>query len=130
MNQLFCDAAGMLDPEHPIVPNPAWSTGCTDMGDVSCLMPAIHPYCKGAAGPAHSDDYRIASVEKACMNSVKVQLVLLELLLRNDAAEACAIVEHYTPVYASLEEYLKDLDRLMIDKDAVEYRDDGTVVLP
>ena len=93
MSQLFCDAAGMLDPEHPIAPNPAWSTGCTDMGDISCLMPAIHPYCRGAAGPAHSDDYRIASVEKACMNSIKVQLVLLELLLQNDAAEARTIVE-------------------------------------
>ena len=65
MSQLFCDAAGMPDPEHPIAPNPVWSTGCTDMGDISCLMPAIHPYCRGAAGPAHSDDYRIASVEKA-----------------------------------------------------------------
>ena len=63
------------------------------------------------------------------MNSIKVQLVLLELLLQNDAAEARTIVENYRPVYASLEDYLKDLDRLMIDKDAVEYRDDGTIAL-
>lgn len=129
MSELFCQAAGMLDPEHPIEPNPAWSTGCTDMGDVSCLMPAVHPYCRGAAGPAHSDDYRIASVEKACMNSVKVQLVLLELLLQDGAAEAQSIVDNYTPVYDSVEAYLRDLDRLMIDKEAVEYRADGTVVL-
>jgi hypothetical protein len=38
-------------------------------------------------------------------------------------------VDNYTPVYNSLEAYLRDLDRLMIDKDAVEYRDDGTVLL-
>ena len=92
-------------------------------------MPAVHPYCRGAAGPAHSDDYRIASVEKACLNSVKVQLVLLELLLQDGAAEAQSIVDNYTPVYDSVEAYLKDLDRLMIDKEAVEYREDGTVVL-
>lgn len=129
MSELFCQAAGMLDPENPIAPNPMWSTGCTDMGDISCLMPAVHPYCRGAAGPAHSDDYRIASVEKACLNSVKVQLILLELLLENGAAEARAIVDGYTPVYDSVDAYLHDLDRLMIDKDAVTYRDDGTVLL-
>ena len=129
LSELFCQAAGLLDPEDPIRPNPAWSTGCTDMGDVSCLMPAVHPYCKGAAGPAHRDDYQSASVEKACVNSAKVQLVLLELLLEQDAAEARAIVEAYTPVYDSLEAYLADLDRLMIDKEAVEIREDGTILL-
>jgi hypothetical protein len=55
--------------------------------------------------------------------------LLLELLLGNDAAEARSIVENYTPVYHCLEDYLADLDRLMIDKDAVEYREDGTILL-
>ncbi len=45
--------------------NRAMAGAAAAMGDISCLMPAIHPYCRGAAGPAHSDDYRIASVEKA-----------------------------------------------------------------
>lgn len=129
MSDLFCKAAGLLDPRHPISTNMEWSTGCTDMGDVSCFMPAIHPYCRGAAGPAHSDDYRIVSVEKAVLNSVKVQLVLLELLLENGAAEARAIVENFTPTYTIVEDYTRDLDRLMIDKDAVDYREDGTAVI-
>ena len=107
---------GVLKTKHGNVKTPA-------------LMPVIHPYCRGAAGPAHSDDYRIESVDRACMNSVKVQLLLLELLLQNNAAEAQSIVDNYTPVYNSLEAYLRDLDRLMIDKDAVEYGDDGTVLL-
>ena len=129
LSELFCEAANLLDPEHPIQPNPNWSTGCTDMGDISCLMPAIHPYCKGAAGPAHHEDYAIASFDKACMNSVKVQLILLELLLENDAAEACEIVRQYKPVYPSLEAYMADLDSLMIDKDAVAMNPDGTALL-
>ena len=129
MSELFCEAANLLDPEHPIQPNPNWSTGCTDMGDISCLMPAIHPYCKGAAGPAHHEDYAIASFDKACMNSVKVQLILLELLLENDAAKACEIVRQFKPVYPSLEAYMADLDSLMIDKDAVTMNPDGTALL-
>lgn len=129
LSDLYCKAAYLLDPENPIETNPTWSTGCTDMGDVSCLMPAIHPYCKGAAGPAHHDDYQIADVEKACINSAKVQLVLLELLLENEAAEARDIVNNFTPVYDTLEAYLADLDRLMIDKEAVKMNEDGTILL-
>ena len=129
MGELFCKAANLLCPEYPIEVNRTWSTGCTDMGDVSCLMPALHPYCIGAAGPAHSDDYRIESVEKACVNSAKVQVALMELLLENGAAEAKAIVESYKPVYNSVAEYMADLDRLMIDKDAVQINDDGTITL-
>jgi len=129
LSDLYCKAAYLLDPENPIETNPTWSTGCTDMGDVSCLMPAIHPYCKGAAGPAHHDDYQIADVEKACINSAKVQLVLLSLLLENEAAEARDIVNNFTPVYDTLEAYLADLDRLMIDKEAVKMNEDGTILL-
>lgn len=70
-----------------------------------------------------------ASVEKACVNSVKVQLVLLELLLKDQAAEAKHIIQNFTPLYNSLEAYLADLDRLMVDKDAVQINDDGTVLI-
>ena len=34
-------------------------TGSTDMGDVSHLMPAIHPYVGGASGLGHGADYVI-----------------------------------------------------------------------
>lgn len=127
--ELFCEAANLVDPEHPIHPIRDWSTGCTDMGDVSCFMPAIHPYSKGAAGPAHHADYAIASFDKACMNSVKAQLILLDLLLENDAAEAREIVRNFEPLYPSVEAYMADLERLMIDKDAVVMNPDGTALL-
>ena len=29
------------------------STGSTDMGDLSAIMPVIHPYMPGAVGTAH-----------------------------------------------------------------------------
>ena len=99
------------------------------MGDISSLMPAIHPYCKGAAGPAHNEDYAIASFDKACMNSVKAQMFLLEMLLENNAAEAREIVRQFEPVYPSLEAYMADLDSLMIDCDAVAMNPDGTALL-
>ena len=30
-----------------------WGTGCTDMGDVSCVMPTVQPYAPGASGVGH-----------------------------------------------------------------------------
>ena len=56
-------------------------------------------------------------------------MLMLELLLENGAAEAKAIVENYKPVYNSVTEYMADLDRLMIDKDAVKINEDGTITL-
>jgi amidohydrolase len=37
------------------------STGSTDMGDLSAIMPAIHPYMPGAAGMAHGSNYYITN---------------------------------------------------------------------
>ncbi len=34
-------------------------TGPTDMGDLSQIMPVIHPYVLAASGNAHGDDYLI-----------------------------------------------------------------------
>ena len=66
---------------------------------------------------------------RAVLLSHKAQLILLELLLENDAAKACEIVRQFKPVYPSLEAYMADLDSLMIDKDAVTMNPDGTALL-
>lgn len=129
MSELYCKAAEILDPENPILPGTAWSAACTDMGDVSAFMPVLHPYCNGAAGPAHTATYTIASVEKSCVNSAKIQVLLLELLLENNAVEARGIVEKHIPIYHSLKEYLTDLDKLMIDQEAVKTDEEGTIIL-
>lgn len=106
-----------------------WSTGCSDMGDVSAVMPALHPYIGGAVGTSHGNDYYIADPETACVQSAQFQLVLLSYLLRDDARWAKKLVEEYEPAFASIEEYLAFLDKLNIDRDAVRYCDDGSVTL-
>ena len=129
LSELFCKAAALLDPEHPVRPGTSWSAACTDLGDLSGLMPVVHPYCKGAAKRAHTENYRIGSVEMACVNSAKLQLVMLQLLLENDAAAAKEILKNYVPVYKSKAAYLAELDLLMSDKEAVSVCEDGTLTL-
>ncbi|HOJ10498.1 MAG TPA: amidohydrolase [Clostridiales bacterium] len=122
-------AMKIIVPEGNIAISDSWNTGCTDMGDISAVMPAIHPYVGGAAGNSHGSNYHIEDHETACINSAKCQLVMLHTLLSNDAAEAKRVISEKDLRYASKTEYFKDIDALTQDKNAVIYKEDGTVIL-
>ncbi len=107
----------------------AWSTGCSDMGDVSSVMPAIHPNVGGATGAAHGVDYFITDPETACVDSAKVQLLAVKALLEKDAAKAKEIVAAYKPAFRSFQEYFAFMDKLNMDQQTVSYGEDGTVTL-
>ncbi len=110
--------------------NPAgWGTGCSDMGDISTIMPSIHPNMSGSAGGAHGTTYQIVDPESACVTSAKCQLLTLKLLLENGAEKAKQIVESYEPPFKSKEEYFAFVDSLDMDKQTVTYEEDGSVTL-
>jgi len=98
-----------------------WGGGSTDMGDVSCVMPALHPSIGGAGGPVHSKDYFIADPVMACVSSAKLQAAVLVRLLENEGAEAKRILAERRQDYPTIAEYLAQIDALCIDKQAVTY---------
>ena len=106
-----------------------WDTGCTDMGDISLLMPAVHAFGSGGAGAAHGPTYRIADFDSACMDSAKAQVMIIRKLLENGAAKAKHVIENAAPHFKSKEEYVKHLDSLFTEKEAVIYNEDGSVLL-
>ncbi len=106
-----------------------WDTGCTDMGDISQLMPAVHAFGSGVAGAGHSPNFRVADFDCACMESAKAQAIIIRKLLENDAAKAKYVIENATPHFKSKEEYLALIDSISMDKEAVIYNEDGTVLL-
>ena len=59
--------------------------GSTDMGDLSQLIPAIHPYTAGATGPGHSKSYIIADYETAVINPAKIMAMSVIDLLADGA---------------------------------------------
>ena len=63
-------------------------TGSTDMGDISHIMPAIHPYAMGATGAAHGADYVIEDYDLAVINPAKVMAMTVIDLLAGGAAGA------------------------------------------
>ena len=119
------DAVHQILPEHELIDYP-FGTGSTDMGDLSCIMPVVHPHVAGAAGTSHGNNYQIADPEMACVGSAKWQLAMAKLLLSNGAARAKQILAEFKPQFASAEEYLAYMDALNCAGNRVEYREDGT----
>lgn len=105
-----------------------WGSGSTDMGNVSCVMPVLHPYISGAAGKSHGDDYRITDAENACVTSAEGQLALAVRLLEHDAAAAKAVVAAYHAPYASFQEYFADWDRFGKSEELISYGDGQATV--
>jgi amidohydrolase len=72
-------------------------SGSTDMGDISHVMPTLHPYMGGATGGGHGADFAIADAKLAYVEPAK-QLALMAIdLLWQDAAGARDILKAWTP---------------------------------
>ncbi len=104
-----------------------WSAS-TDMGDLSTIMPVVHPYAPGAVGTAHGNDYYIKDKEKACIMSAVWQLSLLDLLLNNGGEKAKQVIANYTPVFKSKEEYFAYQDSICVSGDRINYLEDKAQV--
>ena len=106
-----------------------WSKGSTDMGDVSAIMPAVHPHCSGAQGKGHGSDYFVRDLRLACLLPAQCLAATAALLLENDAATARKVIADARPRFPSKEAYLAAIDRFDVTRDAVRYLEDGSVVL-
>ncbi|MBQ6845878.1 MAG: amidohydrolase [Oscillospiraceae bacterium] len=126
MIALASDAAALVIPEENFTANNSIGSGSTDMGDLSSIMPVIHPYAGGAIGKSHGNDYQIADPDRACVKNAKWQVAMLKLLLENGGERAKKIIAEYEPPFASNEEYLAFLDSLNNSGDRITYNEDGT----
>ena len=123
------EAYAIVDPDGSFDMNDVMGTGSTDMGDLSCIMPVVHPYAGGARGKGHGNDYEIYDAEEACVKCAKWQLAMTAVLLGNGAERAKQIVDNFKPLFASKEDYLAYVDALNADGDRIVYNEDGTAML-
>ncbi len=117
-----------LYPEEEFCAKDTYSSGSTDMGDLSCIMPALHAYAPGAEGKAHGNDYRIADPERACVKSAVWQVGMLCALLENEAALAKEILRKHTPLFESAEAFLRYQDSLFSSGDRIVYEEGKATV--
>ncbi len=80
-------------------------TGSTDMGDISHIMPAVHPSMSGASGISHGNDFLISDKEMAYLAPAKALALLAVDLLYGNAEKAKEIVAHHKPIMTK-EKYL------------------------
>ena len=118
----FLDATDVAD-------NGGWDTGCTDVGDVSAVIPSIQPYIRGCSGIGHGNNYQVSDPEMACVLSAKLQVATAWKLLSDDAKLGKKVLAETKTRFGSIAEYLAYVDRLTLDKDAVIQNPDGTITL-
>ena len=70
-------------------------TGSTDMGDVSQLMPVIHPYVVAATGNGHGNDYVVQDYELGVITGAKAMAMTVIDLLANGAEHAREVKAGY-----------------------------------
>lgn len=80
-------------------------TGSTDMGDVSYIMPALHPHVRGFSGTGHGSDWAIEDKYLAYVLPAKLMAMTVIDLLADGAKGAKEILDGYTPLMTK-DEYL------------------------
>ena len=96
MNQVFGSNAATLVGEDN-VGRVVHRTGSTDMGDISQIMPAIHPYVGGATGLGHGANYVVHDYNLAVLTAAKAMAATVVDLLADGAAQGGKVVAEHRP---------------------------------
>ena len=100
--------------------------GSTDMSDLACVMPTAWFIVNGGyTGCGHQVNYKVTNPYRLTVDSAKAQLLVLDALLKNSAAAAKDVIVKFKPRYPSIKAYLKAIDELFFDKEAVVYDENG-----
>ncbi|CEN79595.1 amidohydrolase [Paraclostridium sordellii] len=86
------------------------TAGSTDFGDISQIIPCIHPWIGGVSGSLHTKDYYINDEELAYIIPAKAMAMTIIDLLVDDANVAKDIIEKFKPTFTK-ESYLDFMDK-------------------
>lgn len=93
------EAADDLGLNYRTVQKGDFNNACTDVGDLSHLVPVVNFTFKGFEGKLHGADFRITDPEKAYILPAKLLALTAYKLLKNGGQEAKKITKSYTPVF-------------------------------
>lgn len=83
-----------------------FSGGSTDMGDISHIIPSIHPFIGGVQGAAHTRTYKVVDLDMVSVIPAKLLAMTVVDLLWDGAAEAKRVQESFKPAFTK-DTYLK-----------------------
>ena len=93
------EAADDLGLNYRTVQKGDFNNACTDVGDLSHLVPVVNFTFKGFEGKLHGADFKITDPEKAYILPTKLLALTVYKLLKNGGQEAKKITKSYTPVF-------------------------------
>ncbi|MFC1898708.1 amidohydrolase [Chloroflexota bacterium] len=96
--------------------NVGHTTGSSDIGDISQIMPTLQPVCGGITGTPHGNDYLVKDYEIALINPAKIMAMTVIDLLSDDAIRAKEVLSKSTPPMTK-EQYVKSVDDLFIEEE-------------
>lgn len=127
LQNAFLDVAKLLFDEEEIDIIHNHAAGCTDMGDVSMVMPVCHAFVGGGEGGGHTKNYRVRDAYQGCVTNAKLQTGVLLHLLEDDAKLAKKVISEKQVEYSSTEEYLEAASRISFKGEAITYHEDGRI---
>ncbi|MDR2181340.1 MAG: amidohydrolase [Treponema sp.] len=91
-------------------------SGSTDMGDVSHIMPVIHPYIGGVSGALHGRDFAVTDFAAACLLPAKAMAMSVAELLYGGAGAAKKIIAENKPLLTRAD-YVAKMERYFTTND-------------
>ena len=98
-DEALIEAANDLGLDYRTVQKGDFNNACTDVGDLSHLLPIVNFTFKGFEGKLHGADFKITDPEKAYILPAKLLALTAYKLLRNGGEKAKEIKNSYTPFF-------------------------------
>ncbi len=125
----FREVGKMLFDESEINIERPWTPGCTDMGDISAVMPSVIAYVGCSSIPGHTNRFVVEDAYTACVTNAKLQAAWVHYLLADGAAYAKKVIDEADVPYDSIESYLKEVKAISFKGDSVIYNEDGSITI-
>lgn len=114
LNDMFVNNVKECSPETEIV-DAGHFNASTDMGDISHIMPAIHPFIGGVNGSLHTKEFTVTDFNDAVIVPAKAFAMNIIDLLYDDAKVAKQIIADEKPLMTK-EEYIAKLNSYFGEK--------------
>jgi amidohydrolase len=110
LNELFAENALFARPDLKVLAGSHF-TASTDAGDLSHIMPVVHPFMGGVGGALHGAGFSVEDFSLAALVPAKAMALSALDLLWDGAAKARAILADFKPLLTR-ERYIELLDKL------------------
>lgn len=109
MNVLFKSNAAQHLPADKIIETGHFGAS-TDMGDISHLIPSLHPFVGGVYGALHTKEFNVADYQAAVILPAKLMAMTVIDLLANNAQAGKQIIADFKPKLTK-QEYIHMMEK-------------------